>query len=60
MDENEEATTTELHSCDICDGRFPLEEMATLGGDMSMGGMGLMAYPAECNQCREAANTPFR
>lgn len=43
----------ELHSCDICGGEFTEEEMATLGGDRSVDGLGLMAFPAECVGCRE-------
>ena len=41
-----------LHSCDICDGTFTLEEMASLGGDMYFAG-GLRAFPAECQGCSE-------
>lgn len=46
------AQFADLHSCDVCNGLFSEDEMATLGGDRQTDA-GLQAYPAECQPCRE-------
>jgi hypothetical protein len=47
------STDEELYGCDNCDGEFPEEDMATLGGDRYIEGFAPTAVPAVCNKCQD-------
>jgi hypothetical protein len=54
------AADNERVTCDICNERFPRDEMYSLGGDRVIEGYAAECFPAECVLCHDKAMEDHR